>query len=108
MEFNIKAGETLKSMLDMYGIPFNDSDTLVRMKNGMKDNTFYNVKAKATGDDSFMLAGTVLPVATQNVVLRKDRQLIVNLSPKDMKAFASSLPDEFMTYMDMLAAPVFT
>ena len=108
MEFNIKAGETLKSMLDMYGIPFNDSDTLARMKNGMKDNTFYNVKAKATGDDSFMLAGTVLPVATQNVVLRKDRQLIVNLSPKDMKAFASSLPDEFMAYMDMLAAPVFT
>ena len=108
MEFDIKAGQVLKSLLDMYGIPFNDEETLTRMKNGMKDNTFYNVKAKATGDDSFLLTGTVLPVATQDVVLRKDNQLTLNVSPETMVAFAQSLPEEFLVYMSMLAAPVFT
>ena len=108
MEFDIKAGQVLKSLLDMYGIPFNDEETLTRMKNGMKDNTFYNVKAKATGDDSFLLTGTVLPVATQDVVLRKDNQLTLNVSPETMIAFAQSLPEEFLVYMSMLAAPVFT
>lgn len=108
MEFDIKAGQLLKSLLDMYGIPFNDEEALTRMKNGMKDNTFYNVKAKATGDDAFLLTGTVLPVATQDVVLRKDNQLILNVSPETMIAFAQSLPEEFLVYMSMLAAPVFT
>lgn len=108
MEFDIKAGQVLKNLLDMYGIPFNDEETLTRMKNGMKDNTFYNVKAKATGDDSFLLTGTVLPVATQDVVLRKDNQLTLNVSPETMIAFAQSLPEEFLVYMSMLAAPVFT
>lgn len=108
MEFDIKAGQVLKNLLDMYGIPFNDEETLTRMKNGMKDNTFYNVKATATGEDSFLVTGTVLPVSTQDVVQRKDSQLTLKLSPETILSFVQSLPEEFQMYLSMLAAPVFT
>ncbi|MCR5763823.1 MAG: hypothetical protein K6G00_10630 [Treponema sp.] len=108
VEVSIKAGKALKNLLDTYGIPFNDSETLSKIKEGMKDNTFYNVKANATGDDSFKVLGTVLPVSTQKVLLRKERQLILNLSPQEMQNFAKSLPEEFQEYLAMLAAPVFT
>ncbi len=108
MEFDIKAGQVLKELLDMYGIPFNDKETLERIKNGMKDNTFYNVKATATGEDSFLVTGTVLPVSTQDVVQRKDSQLTLKLSPETILSFVQSLPEEFQMYLSMLAAPVFT